>query len=75
MKKIAAAVSMIAMSLALVACGKGAEPVAANDTLANETVLNDEVPADGNLATFGNGADALPADITPTDNAIGGNAL
>ena len=57
--------------LALAACGgKGAEPVAANDTLANETVLNDEVPADGNLATFGNGADALPA-----DNALGGNAL
>ncbi|MEE2916067.1 hypothetical protein COA17_00205 [Sphingomonas ginsenosidimutans] len=71
MRKIAAAVSVISMSLALAACGgNGAEPVAANDTLANETVLNDEVPADGNLATFGNGADALPA-----DNALGGNAL
>ena len=71
MRKIAVAVSVISMSLALAACGgKGAEPVAANDTLANETVLNDEVPADGNLATFGNGADALPA-----ANALGGNAL
>ncbi|KTT71486.1 hypothetical protein [Sphingomonas endophytica] len=74
MKKIVAGLSVAALALALAACGSKTDDAAVNAQLGNEAVLNDELPADANLA-LGNGDEAaLPANVidgnTATANAL-----
>lgn len=75
MKKIVAGMSAFGMALALAACGgPTTSDSAANDALANETVLNDELSVDANLSDVGNGEDAL-LDNAATENVTAVNAL
>lgn len=78
MKKIVAGTAGLALALSLAACGGSSTPneAAVNDAFANETVFNDELPADLNAATIDNGTDAALIGngtdnaLTATDNAL-----
>lgn len=72
MRKIVAGMSVIGMALALAACGgkTTANDSAANLDVGNETVFNDELPADANLSAIGNGDEAaFPANAVDANGA------
>lgn len=78
MKKIVAGVSVFGMALSLAACGTNttANDSAVNAAVENETLFNDELPADANLSALGNGDDAaLPLNAAAGNDTAVANAL